>query len=182
MPTDFMNISWKILALRGVLALLFGVVAITWPASTVLGLAVLWGVWALIDGIGLLVQAFSGGSTGNRVLLGILGVIALVVAFWAIVHPSVAAATLIWILGIWLIVRGIFEVVGAFSASAQAPRWLLLLSAALDFLLGILFVANPGQSAVGLAVFLGVLALIWGAVFLMMAFAIRRAIPADATL
>ena len=104
-----------------------------------------------------------------------MGVIALVAAFFAIFSPGVAAKALTWILGIWLIVRGVFELIGAFTRKlTTTPRWLILLSAAFSVLLGILFVANPGAAVVGIAVFLGVVALMWGAVFVLGGLAARR--------
>jgi len=175
MELDGLTVSWKMLVARGVIAIVFGILAIAWPISTAIALALLWGFWALMDGIGSLVQAFQPEARGrSRLWLVLIGVVALVAAFFAIFSPAVTAVTLTWILGIWLIVRGLFEVVGAFGSSLMTPRWLLLLSAALSILLGILFVANPGGAAVGIAVFLGITALVWGAVFVVMGLAIRR--------
>lgn len=68
------------------------------------------------------------------------------------------------------------SVVGAFGSNHVTPRWLLLVSAALSILLGILFTANPGAAAVGVATFLGVVALLWGAVFILSGLAMRRAL------
>jgi uncharacterized membrane protein HdeD (DUF308 family) len=174
MDRDWLNVSWKPLLVRGVIAILFGIVAIAWPTSTVIALAFLWGFWALFDGIGSLVQAFQPESRGGRVWLVIMGLIALVAAFFAIFRPAVTAVALTWILGIWLIVRGVFEAIGAFSSNLVLPRWLLLLGAALSLLIGVLFVANPGRAAVAIAVWLGVVAIVWGGVFVAMAIAIHR--------
>jgi len=125
--------------------------------------------------VGSFAQAFQPGTSGwARFGLIAMGVIAFVVAFFAIFSPAVTAVTLTWILGIWLIVRGVFEVVGAFATSTVVPRWLLLLSALVDFLLGVLFVANPGRAAVGIAVVLGITALVWGVVFLVTGFIVRK--------
>jgi uncharacterized membrane protein HdeD (DUF308 family) len=138
----------------------------------------LWGIWALLEGAGALVQAFQPESPGHRIWLVLMGLVALVAAFFAIFSPAVTAVALTWILGIWLIVRGAFEVLGAFSSDRQTPRWLLLASAALSLLLGLLFVLNPGGSAVGLAVWLGITAIVWGVVFLVMGLAVRRELGA----
>jgi uncharacterized membrane protein HdeD (DUF308 family) len=110
----------------------------------------------------------------------VLGVIALLAAFFAIFSPAVTAVTLTWILGIWLIVRGVFEAVGAFTTNHMTPRWILLLSAVLSILLGILFAANPGAGAVGIAVTLGVVALLWGATFVVAGFSVRRLLTTTA--
>jgi uncharacterized membrane protein HdeD (DUF308 family) len=174
MERDWLNVSWKVLLVRGVIAILFGIVAIAWPTSTVIALALLWGFWALFDGVGSLVQAFQPESRGGRVWLVIMGLVALVAAFFAIFRPAVTAVALTWILGIWLIVRGVFEAIGAFSSNLLLPRWLLLLGAALSLLLGVLFVANPGRAAVAIALWLGIAALVWGGVFVAMAISVRH--------
>jgi uncharacterized membrane protein HdeD (DUF308 family) len=174
MERDWLNVGWKMLLVRGVIAVLFGIVAIAWPISTAIALALLWGFWALFDGIGSLVQAFQPESRGGRVWLVIMGLVALVAAFFAIFSPAMTAVALTWILGIWLIVRGVFEAIGAFSSSSQLPRWLLLVGAALSLILGLLFVFNPGRAVVAIAVWLGVAAIIWGGVFVAMAIAIRH--------
>jgi uncharacterized membrane protein HdeD (DUF308 family) len=175
MERDSFTAGWQMLIVRGVIGMVFGLLAIIWPIETAVALALLWGLWALVDGIGSLVQAFRPESKGStRLWLGLLGVAALIAAFFAIFSPGVAAATLTWILGIWLIVRGLFEVAGAFASQRTRPRGLLLLSAAFSILLGILFVANPGGAAVGVAVFLGVVALMWGTVFVLGGLVLRH--------
>jgi len=175
MPKDWLTLSWKALVARGVAAIAFGIAAMVWPIETAVALALLWGIWALVEGIGSFAQAFQPGTSGwARFGLIAMGVIAFVVAFFAILSPAVTAVTLTWILGIWLIVRGVFEVVGAFSTSTVVPRWLLLISALVDFVLGVLFVANPGKAAVGIAVVLGITALLWGIVFLVTGFMVRK--------
>jgi uncharacterized membrane protein HdeD (DUF308 family) len=174
MERDWLNVSWKVLLVRGVIAILFGIVAIAWPTSTVIALALLWGFWALFDGVGSLVQAFQPESRGSRAWLVIMGLVALVAAFFAIFRPAVTAVALTWILGIWLIVRGVFEAIGAFRSGLVLPRWLLLLGAAFSLLLGALFVANPGRAVVAIAVWLGIAALVWGGVFVAMAIAVRH--------
>ncbi|MEV8378167.1 HdeD family acid-resistance protein [Kribbella sp. NPDC056861] len=173
MVRDWMTVGWKLLIVRGAIGIVFGILAIVWPISTAIALALLWGFWALMDGIGSLTQAFRPGAQG-RLWLIVLGVIALIAAYFAIFSPAVTAVTLTWILGIWLIVRGVFEAVGAFTTDHLTPRWFLVLSAALSVLLGVLFAANPGKAAVGIAVVLGVVALLWGAAFLVAGLAVRR--------
>jgi uncharacterized membrane protein HdeD (DUF308 family) len=180
MVKDLLSVGWKMLILRGVIAVVIGILVIAWPIESAIAFVLLWGFWALFDGVGDLIQAFQPESAGSRLWLVVMGVISLLVAFFAITSPGLAAKALTWILGIWLILRGIFELVAAFSSSLPMPRWLLLLSAALSIVLGILFVANPGAGAVGIAVLLGVMALIWGVVFLVLGFMVRRELDHEA--
>ena len=149
MPKDLLTAAWKLLLLRGVIGIVLGIVLMVWPQATIVVLMVLVGIWALVDGVGLAAQVFAkGASTGQRVFFGVMALIALVVALVAIFRPGVAASAVTWVIGIWLLVRGLFELVGAFSSTITAPRWLLVLGALLDLVLGWLFVTNPGTAAV----------------------------------
>jgi uncharacterized membrane protein HdeD (DUF308 family) len=122
----------------------------------------------------LLVQAMRSTSQGNRLGPASLGVIAVIVAFFAIFSPGVTAQTLTWIVGVWLIVRGVFEVFTAISSYRLTPRWMLLVGAGLSILLGVFFVANPGRGAVGIAVWLGLMALCWGVVLVVAGLMLSR--------
>jgi uncharacterized membrane protein HdeD (DUF308 family) len=172
---DLLNTAWKLLLLRGVLGVLFGLLAIAWPIDTVIALAVIWGIWALIDGVGLFMAAFRpGGSGGERLLAGVMAAIAVLAGLYAIVHPGSAAVALTWVIGIWLLVRGVFEVVGAFAPDQTgSSRWMGVLSGLVDFLLGGILVAHPGRSAVGITWLLGIIALVWGIVLIILAFVVR---------
>jgi uncharacterized membrane protein HdeD (DUF308 family) len=175
MVKDWLSVGWKALVLRGVIGIVFGILVIVWPDIAVGTFVILWGFWALLDGIGSFYQAFQPEeSGGGRIWLVVMGVIAVLAGLFAIFSPAMAAATLTWFLGIWLLVRGVFEVVGAFSSSVQTPRWLLLLGAAVSIVLGILFVANPGTAAVGLAIWFGIIAVAWGIAFTVLGLVIRK--------
>ena len=186
MPKDLLTAAWKLLLLRGVIGIVLGIVLMVWPQATIVVLMVLVGIWALIDGIGLAAQVFAeGASTGQRVFFGVMALIALVVALVAIFRPGTAASVVTWFLGIWLLVRGLFELVGAFSSTITAPRWLLVLGALLDLVLGWLFVSNPGTAAVAVAWVIGLFAIAWGVVFVVLALATRSAtknLPGDSSL
>ncbi len=176
MPKDLLTAAWKLLLLRGVIGIVLGIILVAWPQATIAVLMVLVGIWALIDGIGLAVQVFDkGAGAGQRVLFGVMALVALVVAMVAIFNPDKAASVITWLVGIWLLVRGLFELVGAFSSTVSTPRWLLVLGALLDLVLGWLFVTHPGKSAQGVAVLIGILAIAWGVVFVVLALAARSA-------
>lgn len=174
MDRELFTSSWKMMVVRGAVGIVFGILAIAWPIETAIALVLLWGFWVLLEGISLLVQAFRPSTEGSRLGPACLGVIAVIVALLAIFSPGVTAQTLTWIVGLWLIVRGVFEAFTAFSSYRLTPRWLLLLGAALSVLLGVFFVANPGRGAVGIAVWLGLMALCWGVVLVVTGLMLRR--------
>jgi len=175
-PKDLLAVTWKLLLLRGVIGIVLGIILVAWPEATIGVLMLVIGIWALIDGIGLAAQVFTtDAGTGQRVLFAVMALVALVVAFFAIVHPGTTVGAIAWVVGVWLLVRGLFELVGAFSSSNAAPRWLLVLGAVVDLVLGWLFVSNGEDVAKAVTVLVGILAIAWGVVFVVLALAARNA-------
>lgn len=155
--------GWQVLVAQGVVATLVGLLAMVWPLATALAFVVLFGVFALLDGLFSLVSAFRSGVTG--VLRGVLlasGALSVVAGLVAVLNPVYAAVALTWVLGVWLVVRGLLEAYAAVTTSAGSLRWLRLAAAALLVVAGALFVARPGAAALGIAVWLGLLSLLAG--------------------
>jgi uncharacterized membrane protein HdeD (DUF308 family) len=174
---DFMTLRWTVLLTRGLIGVGFGILAMAWPEETVTVLVVLWGCWALVDGIATLLAVRAVPGTAPKVVAIVAGAVALLIAFFAIARPGIAAATITWFIGVWLVVRGVLEIVQAFSTDVPSGRWALVAGGVLDGLIGVLFMLNPGSAILGIAWFLGLLALLWGCVAVGMAFFVRKAAP-----
>ncbi|HCB05211.1 MAG TPA: DUF308 domain-containing protein [Nocardioides sp.] len=170
----FTKPDWKSLLVRGLVAAAIGIAVMVWPDITLKILVILVGIWVLIDGIGLIVAAFRAESGAAKGLYGLLGLLALVAAFFCIFRPGVAASTVIWVLGVWLIIRGLFELFAAFGSGLGMPRWLALLGAVVDFVLGIVFVTHPDKSATGLSWLFGLFILLGGILLVSLAFVARK--------
>lgn len=171
---NWLELSWKALASRGAIGIVFGVVALAWPGATVIAFAVLWGVWALLDGIASFSLAFSSATpVWNRLLAGVVGLVAVGAALFAFFRPGVAASTLIWILGLWLILRAVLEIAAVFVTPGGRPKALLGVCAALDLTLGAFFVLAPGSSVLAIAFVTGLIALAWGVALLATALVLR---------
>lgn len=169
-----LDTSWKMLLARGCVGVLFGIVAIAWPIGTTVTLAVVWGVWALVDGVGLAVQGWRFGGTAEKVTATVVALVSLAAGLFVIVRPGASAVALTWALGLWLVVRAVLGVVAAFGRGRdRVARAVLVLTACVDLLLGVLFMANPGRGAVGIALVLGIIALVWGAALVVAAVVLR---------
>lgn len=165
-----------LLALRGVLALLFGVLALVWPGVTVLALALLFAAYAVVDGIGMVVSGLSRGDRGRRwsyVLAGVVGIVAgLLAALW----PAVTALALVLLAGVWAIVTGVLEIVAAVRLRRELTgEWVPALLGALSVVAGVLILVRPDLGALALATVLGVYALLAGVVLLVAAWRVRKA-------
>lgn len=174
---DLLRGAWGWIALRGVFALIFGVLAVALPGLTLSLLVLFWGAYALIDGVAALIAGFrmreNGKPMWSLVFVGLLGIAAGVVTF---LWPGLTALTLVLIIGFWAMAIGVFQIVAAVRLRRHIRgEWLHGLSGALSILFGIAIVVNPGAGAIALAWIIGWFAIVFGATLIAMAFRLRSA-------
>lgn len=150
---------------------MFGLLLAIWPWSALIFL-IMWGIWLLFDAVGWFTTAFAKGqSGGNRVMAVVLGVLAVLVALFAILQPGAVAAGLVIFLGVWLVIRGVVGAIVGISGAGRGPRALVIVGAVLDILLGVLFFLDPLGSASVIAIIM----IVWGAVFIAIGLMLRKA-------
>jgi ATP-dependent Clp protease ATP-binding subunit ClpB len=133
--TDRRTSMW-LLALRGVLAIVFGVLAIIWPGVTLVALALLFGAYALISGVITIVAAFRRQrDAARRTAMVIAGLLGLAAGVIALVWPGITALALVVIVGAWAVVTGALEI---WAATRLPGQWLPLLIGVLTMLIGII--------------------------------------------
>jgi uncharacterized membrane protein HdeD (DUF308 family) len=170
--------NWWLLAVRGALAVLFGFVALIWPGITVLALVLLFGAYALVDGVMALYTAlFDRGRPGGRgvgwlVLEGVAGVLA---AIGAVVWPGITALVLLYLIAAWALVTGVAEILTAIRLRREIEgEWLMILSGALSILFGVLAFLFPSAGALAVVWLIGAYAIAFGVVMAILAFRLRR--------
>ena len=166
--------NWWALALRGAAAILFAVIAIFWPEITATALVILFGIYALFDGVFALVAALRAarrhGRSGALLLEGVLDILIAIIAFaW----PEAALVAMIYLIGLWAVVTGIALTAAGFALIRLSGEWLLVVSGLLSILLGIVLFVHPGVGVVALSWWLGLYALFFGIALLSAAFRIR---------
>lgn len=172
---DLMKRSSTYLFVSGAVALLFGLVAAFFPIATGITLVVLWGIYALLDGITAAGMAFNPRPDQSRGYLIFTAVVGILAGGIAVVSPITAGLALLWVLGVWLILRGVIEIVSAFTQPQAAPRWLLVLGGLFWLLAGWLVLSAPDTAAaLIIALWLGILAIVWGIVLITVGFLVRR--------
>jgi uncharacterized membrane protein HdeD (DUF308 family) len=166
---DVLTQKWWAVALRGILAIVFGIVALAFPGETLVSLAVVFGAYAFVSGVFAIIAAFGiGGRDGVwYVLDGILGIAIGLAAFF---FPGIAAQTLVFLVGLWAILMGIVEVIAGFELPIQRD-WLLVIAGIASIIFGVLVFISPVSGALAVAWTTGVYALVYGAS--MLAFGIR---------
>jgi uncharacterized membrane protein HdeD (DUF308 family) len=167
---------WGALALRGVVSILFGIVAVFWPGLTLVTLVYLFGAYVLASGLVNLIIGLTnlGGNKGTfwgRLLLMLLGFGEVAVGVYLLRHPLVTFATLILIIGIVLIVRGLFDLfAGVFGEGGATYRTVMIIGGLIAALAGIVLLFQPAASGVAFVWILGLYALVTGPLLVAMAF------------
>ncbi|OLT29365.1 hypothetical protein BJF83_12275 [Nocardiopsis sp. CNR-923] len=173
-----MSRNWWVVVLRGVAAVLFGLVALLWPGLTLIALAVVFGAFALVDGCALGYAAFRA-SPGSRASLVIQAVLSVIMGLIALIWPMVAVIALVFVIGVWAVVTGVAEIVTAVRLRAHiSSEWLLIFVGALSVVFGLLLWFWPLESAQVIVLVVGVYAIIFGVVLAVAGFRLRGAAEA----
>jgi uncharacterized membrane protein HdeD (DUF308 family) len=164
---------WIWILLRGLLAVVFGILAFRHPVAAGLSLALLWGAWALAEGVVLLITAWqargSGRSVWPLVAMGILGVAAGVLT---LLVPAATATALLAMIAAWSMATGGLTIITAIRIRKEIEgEWLLGLSGLLSLLFGVVVLVNPAAGGVTIVWLIAAWAVIIG--ILLIFFAVR---------
>jgi uncharacterized membrane protein HdeD (DUF308 family) len=173
---DLLTRNWWLLALRGLVAVIFGVLAFVWPGITLLTLVYLFGWFALINGVLSFILAYKApkGYTrfGSLILGGLLSILAGLLTFFM---PAITALGLLILIAIWAIVIGITEIMTAVRLrKVITNEWLLVLAGVAAILFGLILLFQPGAGALALIWWIGAFAIFFGVLMMALAFRMRR--------
>lgn len=163
--------NWWAVGLRGLIAVLFGLVAIARPSTSLLVLITLLGVWWLVDGVFAIVSAVRAAEERLRwwplLIEGITGIV-LGIAVFAL--PGLTTFVILMFVAAWFVIVGAFRIVAAVSLRREIEgEWLMIASGVVSVALGLLLFAFPRQGALAFMVIIGLFALVGGAVLLVLA-------------
>jgi uncharacterized membrane protein HdeD (DUF308 family) len=170
--------NWWILLLRGLAGVLFGIAAFVWPGLTVLALTLLYGAFAMADGVTSLGAALTGsGEKGIPTWwLGLVGLLGIAVGVVAFLWPGITAFALVIMIGAWAVVIGVLEIIGALWLRKQIEdEWLMIAIGLLSLLFGLALLLRPVAGAVAIAWAVGAFALISGLLHIGFALRLRNA-------
>jgi uncharacterized membrane protein HdeD (DUF308 family) len=168
--------NWWLLAIRGVAAILFGIGAFLWPGLTLTVLVLLFGAYALVDGIFAVIAAIAARGERARwwmlILEGLAGIVIGVITF---MYPAATFLVLYSFIAAWAIITGILEIVAAIRLRKEIEgEWMLALGGVASLIFGILLLALPAVGMLTLIWLIGAYALVFGILLLMLAFRLRR--------
>jgi uncharacterized membrane protein HdeD (DUF308 family) len=157
--------GWAI-ALRGIIAVVFGVIALRAPNVAAGAFVIVFAIYAFADGILDFFLAAQLGRSGHRWGWYLFeGIATIAVGVIALAYPGITLLTLVLLVGIRAITLGIFELVGAFSGEGVDSRWLLGITGVLSIVLGVLLLVSPAAGGLALLWTIGVYAIIYGVMF-----------------
>jgi uncharacterized membrane protein HdeD (DUF308 family) len=168
--------NWRALALRGLVALLFGLVVLFWPDLVLTVLALLFGIYAAVDGAITFVPALRSPDRGAQKSLPLAeGAVGIVAGLVAILWPGLTTSGLVYVIAGWAVVTGVLKILTAVLLRAEVENgWLLAGSGALSVLFGILLVVLAGSDVPFLAPFIGGFAVVVGLALIVFAFRLRE--------
>jgi uncharacterized membrane protein HdeD (DUF308 family) len=173
--------SWWTLAIRGLFALLFGILAVLWPGLTLVALVALFAAYAIIGGVVSLVAAIkSRESDKGWWLVMLLGLVSIGAGAIAVFAPGLTALALVLLMGANAFITGIFDIAVAIRLRKVLEReWMLVLSGIVSIVFGVLVMAFPGAGALAMVWLISFYAVLTGILLLAVAFKLRSSTPGE---
>jgi uncharacterized membrane protein HdeD (DUF308 family) len=169
---DALARNWWLIVLRGVFAILFGVLAFMWPGITLVTLILLYGAFAFADGILAIAAAIRGGSPAPRWWLAFVGVFGIAAGVLTAVWPQITGLVLLLFIAGWAIATGVMQIIGAISMRNEIEgEWYLIASGVLSVLFGAMLIMWPGAGALAMVLVIGSFAILYG--ILMVSFGLK---------
>ncbi|MFC7665681.1 HdeD family acid-resistance protein [Methylorubrum suomiense] len=166
--------NWWLVALRGVLAILFGVVAFVAPGAFVLSLVLFFSAYMVVDGAFAIAAAIRAAQRHERYgFLLLEGLVDIAVGVAAFLVPAAAVWAFVYLVAFWALLSGSLMIAAAFRLHRHYGRWWFLLGGIVSVLFGILLLINPGISALVLTWWLGAYAFAFGVALLILAVSLR---------
>jgi uncharacterized membrane protein HdeD (DUF308 family) len=172
---EMLSRYWWAFVVRGIFAILFGILAYAWPGITLATLVIFFGAYILIDGVLLLINTIGNwGERDDPWLLLLEGLLGMGIGVITLVAPGITAVVLIFYIAAWSLATGVLEIVGAIRLrrEIQGEGWMIL-SGIASILFAILVMFFPGVGALGLLWLIAAYAIIFGVMLVMLGTKLR---------
>jgi uncharacterized membrane protein HdeD (DUF308 family) len=164
--------NWWLILLRGLCAILFGVLTFIWPGVTLLTLVILYGAYALADGVIAIIAAIMGGAPAPRWWLAVVGLLGIAAGVVTFLWPGMTTLVLLLFIAGWAVATGIMQIIGAIMLRKEINNeWLLIASGILSVIFGVVLAMQPGVGALALLFVIGAYAILYG--ILLVSFSLR---------
>jgi uncharacterized membrane protein HdeD (DUF308 family) len=166
---------WWLIALRGVAAIVFGILAVTLPGITLATLIILFGAYAFVDGIFAVIHALGGGDESESMWLLLLeGLLGIGVGLITFFEPGLTAIALLFYIAAWNLATGVLEIAAAFRLRKQLTgEFWLLVGGLASIIFAIILMTHPAAGALALIWVIGIYAILFGIALLALSFRLR---------
>lgn len=168
--------NWWVVLVRGIFAVLMGILAIMLPGITLMSLLFVYGVFAISDGITAIwigLKARHDRRIWWEMVAG--GGLAILAGLIAALWPGLTAMVFVVLIGIFAIIRGIVEIVAAIQLRKVIDdEWMLIVSGVISLLFGLILVAKPGEGAIAMVLLIGAFMIAIGAMMIGLAMRLRH--------
>jgi uncharacterized membrane protein HdeD (DUF308 family) len=167
--------NWWLILLRGLCAIVFGVLTFIWPSVSLFTLVLLYGAFALADGIFALAAAITGNTSTPRWWLAVVGLLGIAAGTMTFLWPGVTAVVLQVFIACWAIAIGFMQIVGAIQLRKEIhDEWLLIAGGALSVVFGFIMLTRPSVGALALLYVIGAYAILYGVLLLWFSLRLRN--------
>jgi uncharacterized membrane protein HdeD (DUF308 family) len=171
---DSLSRNWWAVSLRGLAGILFGIITFFAPAISLAALVLLFGAYALVDGVLAIVTAVRRRGADRWWLLLLEGLVGIAAGVLTFMWPAITAVALLYLIAAWALVTGAFEIAAAIRLrKAISGEWLLALSGVFSIALGVLLVLFPGPGALAVTIWIGAYAFVFGALLFALGLRLR---------
>jgi len=168
---------WIFAIIRGVLGIIFGLVALFAPIATAVVLAIVIGAWAIVDGVFDIIEAIRHRGSSSMALRIVWGAVSILFGILVLVWPGMSLGVLVIFVGIWAIIIGVLEIMASIGNRAVPNSgWVWgIIGGALAILFGILVLVRPGTGLVTIIWIIGIWAIAWGITLIVLGVQLRKA-------
>lgn len=168
--------NWWLVVVRGLLAILFGLTALFWPGLTWLVLVLMFGIYAIVDGVLAMLSGLVSSRYSRRWSMFLVeGVISVAAGVIALLRPGLASLVLIMVIAAWAILTGILEIIAAIRLRREITNeWMLALGGFISIVFGVLMLFQPAAGSLVITLMIGAYALMFGVLLVILGFRLRK--------
>jgi uncharacterized membrane protein HdeD (DUF308 family) len=168
---------WIFAIIRGVLAIIFGLIAFFGPVATAIALAIVIAVFAIVAGVFDIIEAIRHRGSSSMVLRIVLGAVSILFGILVLVWPGISLAILVITVGVWAIITGILQIMSSIRhRTVPDSGWVWgLIGGAVTILFGVLVLIWPATGLVTIIWIIGIWAVVWGIILILLGVQLRKA-------